>query len=125
MTSVLLGFDLTPSEGRVARFRYLWKEALAKLQNGETDDMTTDEQLLAQLQDEHLAQTVRLTDLIRDVALITKTDQAPQLIAREEVDVEQVIGEVRDELHTGCQFRRGKGLGHIVVSPGQIGRAHV
>ncbi len=47
-----------------------------------------------------LAQTVRLTDLIRDVALITKTDQAPQLIAREEVDVEQVIGEVRDELHT-------------------------
>lgn len=56
MSSVLLGFDLTPSDDRVARFRYLWKEARAKMQNGETDSMSPDEHFLAELQDEHLAQ---------------------------------------------------------------------
>ena len=56
MTSVLLGFDLTPSEGRVARFRYLWKEAMGKMQSGDTDSMTPDERFLAGLQDEHVAE---------------------------------------------------------------------
>ena len=56
MVSVLLGFDLTPSESRVARFRYLWKEAMGKMQSGDTDSMTPDERLLAGLQDEHVAE---------------------------------------------------------------------
>lgn len=55
MVSVLLGYDLTPSDKRVARFRYVWKEAVGKLQNGEAGNMTPDEQLLAGLQDEHVA----------------------------------------------------------------------
>ncbi len=44
------------------------------------------------------AQTVRLTDLIRDVALITKTEEAPDLIPREEVDLVQVVADVAEDL---------------------------
>ena len=44
------------------------------------------------------AQTVRLTDLIRDVALITKTEEAANLMPREAVDVCRVVTEVTDEL---------------------------
>ena len=44
------------------------------------------------------AQTVRLTDLIRDVALITKTEEAPDLIPREELDLVQVVADVAEDL---------------------------
>lgn len=55
MTSVLLGLDLTPRAGRLARFRYVWKEAMAKKKAGDEDDMTEDEKVLANMQDSHLA----------------------------------------------------------------------
>lgn len=50
-TSVLLGHDLTPSSERLARFRYVWKEAMGKLQNDDMETMTDDEKLLAELSD--------------------------------------------------------------------------
>lgn len=46
-----------------------------------------------------LAQVVRLTDLIRDVALITKTEEAAELMPRETVDVAQVVSGVQEDLH--------------------------
>lgn len=55
MTSVLLGHDLTPSRERVAHFRYVWKEAMGKQQNGDAKDMTDEEKVLADLQDPNLA----------------------------------------------------------------------
>lgn len=55
MTSVLLGHDLTPSKERVAHFRYVWKEAMGKQQNGDTKDMTDEEKVLADLQSPNLA----------------------------------------------------------------------
>mgnify|MGYP002515521769 FL=1 len=44
--SVLLGYDLTPCEERMKRFRYLCKEAEAKARSGHEDDMSDEEQLL-------------------------------------------------------------------------------
>lgn len=50
------------------------------------------------------AQVVRLTDLIRDVALITKTEEAADLMPREEVKIAQVVEDAQEELHD--QFER-------------------
>lgn len=55
MTSVLLGYELTPAKERLAHFRYVWKEAMGKQQNDDTKDMTDEEKLLADIQDPHLA----------------------------------------------------------------------
>ena len=46
-----------------------------------------------------LAQVVRLTDLIRDVALITKTEEAAELMPRETVDIAQLGSGVQEDLH--------------------------
>ena len=45
------------------------------------------------------AQVLRLTDLIRDVALITKTEEAANLMPRETVLMPQVVKDVEEELH--------------------------
>ena len=45
------------------------------------------------------AQVERLTDLIRDVALITKTEEAAELMPREQVDIAHVVDDVQEELH--------------------------
>lgn len=55
MTSLLLGYELSPQKERVAHFRYVWKEAMGKMQNGDTKDMTDEEKMLADMQDPHLA----------------------------------------------------------------------
>lgn len=44
------------------------------------------------------AQVVRLTDLIRDVALITKTEEAPDTLPRESIDVAHVLDDVAEDL---------------------------
>ena len=49
------------------------------------------------------AQVVRLTDLIRDVALITKTEEAADLMPREEVDISRAVADVREDLHAGLE----------------------
>lgn len=54
MTSVLIGYDLTPAEERLAHFRYVRKEAMAKQKAGETDKMSDEEKLLATIHDTHL-----------------------------------------------------------------------
>lgn len=54
------------------------------------------------------AQVVRLTDLIRDVALITKTEEAADLMPREEVDISRVIADVREDLHAGLESQHMK-----------------
>lgn len=45
------------------------------------------------------AQVLRLTDLIRDVALITKTEEAANLMPREDVRLPQLLADVEEELH--------------------------
>lgn len=45
------------------------------------------------------AQVIRLTDLIRDVALITKTEEAADLMPREEVVINRIINDVSEDLH--------------------------
>ncbi len=44
--SVLLGYDLTPKEERLGKFRYLRKEAMAKAEAGRYDEMTDEERML-------------------------------------------------------------------------------
>lgn len=44
------------------------------------------------------AQVVRLTDLIRDVALISKTEEAPETMPREEIDINSVVSDIVEEL---------------------------
>lgn len=56
MSSILLGYDLTPSAERIAHFRYVWKEAMSKIRNGEQDSMTDEEKTLAKMQDSHMAE---------------------------------------------------------------------
>lgn len=46
MRSVLMGYDLTPADKRMEEFRYIWKEAQAKMHSRKTEDLTDDERLL-------------------------------------------------------------------------------
>ena len=45
-------------------------------------------------------QTLRLTDLLRDISLISKTEGAPELMKCEQVDVVKVIDEAVDDLQS-------------------------
>lgn len=58
----------------------------------------SDERKLHFLEKAH-AQVVRLTDLIRDVALITKTEEAADLMPREDVKIQQVVADAQEDLH--------------------------
>lgn len=51
--SVLLGYDLTPKEERMTKFRYLWKEAMAKA-NGRGEQLNKEEQLLCDMQNPNM-----------------------------------------------------------------------
>ncbi len=44
------------------------------------------------------AQSIRLTDLIRDVALITKVEEAPETMPREDIKPRQMVDEITEEL---------------------------
>ncbi len=46
---------------------------------------------------------VRLTDLIRDVALITKTEEAADKLPREQVSIERVVAEAKEDLHEALE----------------------
>lgn len=48
--SVLIGHDLTPRDERLKKFRYLWKEARAKANGGNANELNHEEQLLVKLQ---------------------------------------------------------------------------
>ena len=48
--SVLLGYDLTPPDERLKKFRYLWKEAQAKANSGNADELSEEEQMLIDMQ---------------------------------------------------------------------------
>ncbi len=63
------------------------------------------------------AQAERLTDLIRDVALITKTEEAPGTMPSEEVDVAAVARGVADDLAPG--FAKAAMEAHIDL-PGKL-----
>lgn len=43
-------------------------------------------------------QSIRLTDLIRDVSIITKTEEAPETMLRETLHIEQIVNEITEEL---------------------------
>ncbi len=60
MTSVLLGYDLTPSDERLAHFRYVWKEAMSKIKNGEQASMTDEEKTLAKMQSPRIAENFHI-----------------------------------------------------------------
>ena len=57
------------------------------------------------LEKAHL-QVVRLTDLIRDVALITKTEEAPEMMPREALDIHHIVDDIIEELRTGLTDAR-------------------
>ena len=59
----------------------------------------TDERKMYFLSRAHV-QVVRLTDLIRDVALITKVEEAPETMPLEEIDVHQMVEDIIEELRT-------------------------
>lgn len=60
-----------------------------------------------------LAQSVRLTDLIRDVALISKTEEAPDMMPRERLDVAEIVGDVLEELRQGLDAAEMKAENRI------------
>ena len=57
----------------------------------------TDERKLYFLSRAH-TQIIRLTDLIRDVALITKVEEAPETMPLENIDVHQIVEDIIEEL---------------------------
>ena len=50
-------------------------------------------------------QVVRLTDLIRDVALITKVEEAPETMQRETLDVRRIVDDIAEELRPQMEER--------------------
>ena len=50
-------------------------------------------------------QTLRLSDMIRDIALITKIEEAPELLTREHIGVRKVTEEVFDEFASEIKER--------------------
>lgn len=50
-----------------------------------------------------LMQTERLTDLIRDVSIISKAEASPNLLARESLRLADIVREVIEELHSDLQ----------------------
>lgn len=49
------------------------------------------------------SQVVRLTDLIRDVALITKTEEAPDTMQREQLHLRRIVDDIIEELRPGLE----------------------
>lgn len=54
------------------------------------------------------AQVTRLTDLIRDVALISKTEGAPETMPREPIDLARLVDDTLEELRPGIEEQRLK-----------------
>lgn len=52
------------------------------------------------------AQTLRLTDLIRDVALISKTEGAPEMLPKEPLDLCKLIADTLEELRPGLEAQQ-------------------
>lgn len=50
-----------------------------------------------------LMQSERLTDLIRDVSIISKTEEAPDLLPREDLCINDIVNDVAEELHQDLQ----------------------
>ena len=59
--------------------------------------------------DRAYVQTLRLSDLIRDIALITKIEEAPEQLQKEKVNIRQIVDEVIEE------FREVIDSKHITV----------
>ncbi len=59
--------------------------------------------------DRAYAQTLRLSDLIRDIALVTKIEEAPEQLKKEEVNLRTVFEEIKEE------FRESLESKHITV----------
>lgn len=53
-TSVLMGYDITPAADRMAEFKYLRKEAMAKRKNNK-EEMTDEEKLIDAVQNPHVS----------------------------------------------------------------------
>lgn len=59
------------------------------------------------------AQVIRLTDLIHDVALITKTEEAAELLPREEVVLAKVVNDAQEDLNEQFNTTRMQLITHI------------
>lgn len=53
-------------------------------------------------------QTLRLSELVRDISLITKMEEAPEMMKKERIDLGHVIEEVCDELRENFHQRKIK-----------------
>ena len=53
-------------------------------------------------------QTLRLSDLIGDMALLTKIEESPEKLAKEDVDIHQVACEVFEQFSDRIEQRRAK-----------------
>lgn len=66
--------------------------------------------------DRSYAQSIRLSELIRDVALITKMEEAPDQFRIEPIDLCNIVSEVSDEFEAALQKEGMKIINHV---PGQ------
>ena len=55
--------------------------------------------------DRAYVQTLRLSDLIRDIALITKIEEAPEQLQKEPVDLHNVVEEIFEEFRTSLDAK--------------------
>ena len=55
--------------------------------------------------DRAYVQTLRLSDLIRDISLITKIEEAPEQLQREEVDLHNVVDEIFEEFRSALEAK--------------------
>ena len=63
--------------------------------------------------DRSYAQSIRLSELIRDVALITKMEEAPEQFRIEPMDLCNIVNEVSDEFEAALQKEGMKIISHV------------
>ena len=63
--------------------------------------------------DRSYAQSIRLSELIRDVALITKMEEAPDQFRIEPMDLCNIVSEVSDEFEAALQKEDMKIINHV------------
>lgn len=63
--------------------------------------------------DRSYAQSIRLSELIRDVALITKLEEAPEQFGIEPIDLCNIVTEVSDEFESALRKEEMKIISHV------------
>jgi len=103
--SVLAAYDLLGEREQVFRFRYFWKEAMAKKKAGEENQLTDEERFICDAQEPDLAynlyQGIALTNQERYLEATVYLDEAYQMLQK---DFDNLSETMRDKFYQVCYY---------------------